>query len=41
MARNFLKHAGPLNWNRLPVDSHELVARPVFISDGTTDKGDG
>jgi hypothetical protein len=26
MAGNFLKYAGPLNWNDLPVDSHELVA---------------
>ena len=43
MAGNFLKYAGPLTWNDLPVDSHELVAlcapRPVFISAG--DKGDG
>ena len=41
MAGNFLKYAGPLNWNDLPVDSHELVAmcapRPVFISGGATD----
>ncbi len=40
MAGNFLKYAGPLNWNDLPVDSHELVAlcspRPVFISAGAT-----
>jgi hypothetical protein len=38
MAGNFLKYAGPLGWNDLPVDSHELVAmcapRPVFLSDG-------
>ena len=44
MAGNFLKYAGPLKWNDLPVDSHELVAmcapRPVFISGGAT-KGDG
>src|SRR5690349_3432894 len=44
MAGNFLKYAGPLNWNDLPVDSHELVAlcapRPLFISAGATG-GDG
>jgi len=38
MAGNFLKYAGPLHWNDLPVDSHELVAlcapRPVFIGAG-------
>ncbi len=38
MAGNFIKYGGPLHWNDLPVDSHELIAlcapRPVFISAG-------
>ncbi|MEX6689280.1 hypothetical protein QTN47_17355 [Danxiaibacter flavus] len=38
-AGNFIKYAGPLTPNDLPVDAHELVAlcapRPIFISVGS------
>jgi hypothetical protein len=40
-AGNFIKYAGPLTKNDLPVDAHQLVAlcapRPVFISVGAPD----
>ena len=45
MAGNFLQYDGPKSENDLPIDAHELIAlcapRPVFISAGSADKGDG
>jgi len=45
MAGNFLKYDGPLTVADLPVDANELIAlcapRPVFISAGSTQAGDG
>jgi hypothetical protein len=40
MAGNFLKYGG--NWNKLPVDAHELISlvapRPIFVTGGTGDQ---
>jgi hypothetical protein len=45
MAGNFLKYAGPLTPDDLPVDAHELIAlcapRPLFISSGSPEKEGG
>jgi hypothetical protein len=44
MAGNYLKYAGPLTPQDLPVDSHELIAlaapRPLFIGAGNPAQGD-
>ena len=44
LAGNYLKYAGPLGWDDLPVDSHELIAlaapRPIFIGAGDVEEGD-
>ena len=45
MAGNFVRYAGPKTVHDLPVDAHDLIAlcapRPVFISSGTREAGDG
>jgi hypothetical protein len=30
MAGKYIKYAGPLNWNDLPVDSYALIAATCF-----------
>lgn len=42
---NFLRYAGPLTPQDLPIDAHMLIAltapRPIFIGAGTIETGDG
>ncbi|PCI53156.1 MAG: acetylxylan esterase [Alphaproteobacteria bacterium] len=44
MAGNFMKYAGPLNWDDLPIDAHELIAlsapRALFVGSGLDTSGD-
>jgi hypothetical protein len=44
MAGNYIKYAGPLTPDDLPVDSHQLIAlaapRPLFIGAGAAEQGD-
>ncbi|MFC1651147.1 GDSL-type esterase/lipase family protein, partial [Candidatus Latescibacterota bacterium] len=45
VAGNYMKYAGPLGWDDLPIDTHMLVAlcapRLTFLSASTVEAGDG
>ncbi|MFC1561089.1 GDSL-type esterase/lipase family protein [Candidatus Latescibacterota bacterium] len=45
VAGNYIKYAGPLGWDDLPIDTHMLVAlctpRLTFLSASTVEAGDG